>query len=116
VACVSHARNRGIFADRIKNVGKRPLVASGKYPVNEIDEEIGKPCEGGTVVARFVIAGLTRPTTTSLSRGRKNENARDKPGHNVVVSVDSERFDYAWLATALPSAACAAARRAIGTR
>jgi hypothetical protein len=49
---VSHARNRGIFADRIKNVGKRPLVASGKYPVNEIDEEIGKPCEGETVVAR----------------------------------------------------------------
>jgi hypothetical protein len=47
---------------------------------------------------------------------RKNENARHKAGHNVVVSVDSERFDYAWLATVLPSAACAAASRAIGTR
>ena len=47
---------------------------------------------------------------------RNNENARHKAGHNVVVSVDSERFDYAWLATVLPSAACAAASRAIGTR
>jgi hypothetical protein len=40
VACVSHARDRGIFADRIRSVGKRPLDESGKYPVNENDEEI----------------------------------------------------------------------------
>ena len=45
----------------------------------------------------------------------KNENARHKAGHDVVF-VDSERSNYAWLATVLPSAACAAARRAIGTR
>jgi hypothetical protein len=46
---------------------------------------------------------------------RKKVDARDKPGHEVV-SVESERSNYAWLATALPSAACAAASRAIGTR
>ena len=48
-------------------------------------------------------------------RLHKNENARHKAGHDVV-SGDSARSDYAWLATVLPSAACAAARRAIGTR
>jgi hypothetical protein len=46
---------------------------------------------------------------------RNNENARHEAGHNVVF-IDSERLHYAWLATVLPSAACAAARRAIGTR
>jgi hypothetical protein len=29
-----------IFADRMRSVGKRPLDESGKYPVNENDEEI----------------------------------------------------------------------------
>ena len=51
----------------------------------------------------------------TLIRCAKTRNARDKPGHDVVF-VDSERLNYAWLATVLPSAACAAARRAIGTR
>jgi hypothetical protein len=60
---------------------------------------------------RFIV----RYHTTNPHHIRKNENARHKAGHNVV-SVDSERLDYAWLATVLPSAACAAARRAIGTR
>src|SRR5829696_2625057 len=50
----------------------------------------------------------------TLIRLRQNVNARHKAGHNVI-SVDNERFDYAWLATVLPSAAWAAARRAIGT-
>jgi hypothetical protein len=45
VACVLPARYRWIFADRIEGVGKRPLDESGKYPVNENDEEIGTPCE-----------------------------------------------------------------------
>jgi hypothetical protein len=49
--------------------------------------------------------------------GHQNVDARDKPGHDVVF-VDGQREikNYAWLATVLPSAACAAARRAIGTR
>jgi hypothetical protein len=42
---VLHARHRGIFPDGIESVGKRALDESGKYPVNEIDEEIGTPCE-----------------------------------------------------------------------
>jgi hypothetical protein len=32
-----------IFADRIRSVGKQACDASGKYPVNEEDEEIGTP-------------------------------------------------------------------------
>jgi hypothetical protein len=34
-----------IFADRIRSVGKQARAESGKYPVNEDDEEIGTPCE-----------------------------------------------------------------------
>jgi hypothetical protein len=36
-----------IFADRIRSVGKQARDESGKYPVNEEDEEIGTPCEYG---------------------------------------------------------------------
>jgi hypothetical protein len=43
-----HARHRAIFADRIENVGKRPLDESGKYPVNENDEEIVRHVKTGT--------------------------------------------------------------------
>ncbi len=45
-------------------------------------------------------------------------DARDKPGHDDVVMVLFVRVEkpQAWLATALPIAACAAASRAIGTR
>ena len=48
MACVLHARDRGIFAGRIRNVGKRPLDESGKYPVNEDDEEIVRGVNAGT--------------------------------------------------------------------
>jgi hypothetical protein len=36
-----------IFAERIESFGKRPRDESGKYPVNENDEEIG-PVNTGT--------------------------------------------------------------------
>jgi hypothetical protein len=36
-----------IFADRIRSVGKQARDESGKYPVNEEDEEIGTPREYG---------------------------------------------------------------------
>jgi hypothetical protein len=47
VACVSHARHHGIFADRTRNVGKQARDESGKYPVNEDDEEISRLDEYG---------------------------------------------------------------------
>jgi hypothetical protein len=37
---VIHARNRCVCFGHIENVGKQALEQSGKYPVNEIDEEI----------------------------------------------------------------------------
>jgi hypothetical protein len=40
VACVSQARHRGIFGKRTRSVGKQAHDESGKYPVNEEDEEI----------------------------------------------------------------------------
>jgi hypothetical protein len=39
VACVLQARYCAAFSDRIESVGKRALDESGKYPVNENDEE-----------------------------------------------------------------------------
>jgi hypothetical protein len=48
VACVLHARNCGIFADRIRSVGKQARDESGKYPVNENDEEIVRRVNTGT--------------------------------------------------------------------
>jgi len=45
------------------------------------------------------------------------QNARDKPGHDAVfINRQMRRRTQAWLVTALPNAACAAASRAIGTR
>ena len=41
MAGVLHARGGVIFADRIRSVGKQACDESGKYPVNEDDEEIG---------------------------------------------------------------------------
>jgi hypothetical protein len=37
---VSQARHRGIFGKRMRSVGKQARDESGKYPVNENDEEI----------------------------------------------------------------------------
>ena len=51
-----------------------------------------------------------------LSWGTKDVDGRDKPGHDDASFYVGEGGTYAWLATALPIAACAAARRAIGTR
>jgi hypothetical protein len=44
VACVLHARHREIFEDCIGSVGKQAGDESGKYPVNEEDEEICCAC------------------------------------------------------------------------
>jgi hypothetical protein len=44
---------------------------------------------------------------------RGQRNGRKNPGHFASESIVAYQ---AWLATALPSAACAAASRAIGTR
>jgi hypothetical protein len=45
----------------------------------------------------------------------KDVDARDKPGHDDLL-CSYRRELYACPAAVLPSAACAAARRAIGTR
>jgi hypothetical protein len=62
------------------------------------------------------MAGLVPAIHVLSLTSPKNVDARDKPGHDVVLLFISVEKNYAWLATVLPSAACAAARRAIGTR
>jgi hypothetical protein len=62
------------------------------------------------------MAGLDPAIHVFASTRSKNVDARDKPGHDVSLGYLCERETYAWLATVLPRAACAAARRAIGTR
>ena len=57
-----------------------------------------------------VMAGLVPAIHALLSYEREDVDARHKAGHDGALCC------YAWLAADLPSAACAAARRAIGTR
>jgi len=40
-----------IFADRIRSIGKQACDESGKYPVNEDDEEISRCVNTGTLIA-----------------------------------------------------------------
>ena len=56
---------------------------------------------------------ITRETNDSGSVGPRfrGDDTRYEVTQSVIASAT-----HAWLATALPSAACAAARRAIGTR
>jgi hypothetical protein len=51
VACVLHARHRAIGADRIRSVGEQARDESGKYPVNENDEEMLRCVNTGTLIA-----------------------------------------------------------------
>jgi hypothetical protein len=60
----------------------------------------------------LVMAGLVPAIHVFVLRKREDVDARHKAGHDDVVGLKR----YAWLATALPIAACAAASRAIGTR
>jgi len=109
----------------IENVGKRGLDRSGKYSVNENDEGILR-------AARIRSPAQLRVRTTVLVIAMPNPSFRGaqlrEPGisrfsdvqlHIVVRCFASPRNDgkpHAWLATVLPSAACAAASLAIGTR
>src|SRR6186713_2978153 len=61
------------------------------------------------------VASLANDELSIVRHARQNKDARDKPGHDVVLA-DGRGSNYAWLAIVLPSAAWAAARRAIGTR
>jgi hypothetical protein len=60
------------------------------------------------------MAWLVPAIHASSTPGPQNVDARDKPGHDVSLAVLNK--PYAWLDTGLPSAAWAAASRAIGTR
>ena len=58
--------------------------------------------------------GFTRIDAMLLTMRINAEPSRWIPGSRFARAPDD--FAYAWLAAVLPSAACAAARRAIGTR
>jgi hypothetical protein len=50
-----------IFADRIRSIGKQARGESGKYPVNEEDEEIATPCEYANLSFRPLERGWELP-------------------------------------------------------
>jgi hypothetical protein len=117
VARATQASDVSNWRDRFESVGKWRLSGSGKYPVNKNAEEFlpGYPCQYGTVVSVIARSDATEQSSffawrwiasRSLSSGARS---RDPLARN-------DDLRYAWLATALPIAACAAARRAIGTR
>jgi hypothetical protein len=126
------------FAPMHENVGKRARDESGKYPVNEDDEErfavpvklrgLVRQCTDGSTSLRGALA--TKQSIYPLCRAMdcfaslamtegaaKTKMPGTRPG--MMSSLfDCQRSEetYAWLATVLPSAACAAANRAMGTR
>jgi hypothetical protein len=64
-----------IFADRIRSVGKQARGESGKYPVNEEDEEIATPFEYGNRDCAQQIPPATK-LSTSLRAQRSNPCTR----------------------------------------
>ncbi|MCA6118608.1 hypothetical protein J6524_27565 [Bradyrhizobium sp. WSM 1738] len=89
MARVLHARHRTVFADRMRNVGKRPLDESGKYLVNEDDEEIFAQMSG--------IVSRERPRVPThsvvLSRHCEERKRRSNP---------SVRYAALWIASRKP--------------
>jgi hypothetical protein len=72
--------------NHIENVGKHALEQNGKDRVNENDEEIFRGKERSSDSLRDGAAvpsswpGLSRPSTSSLSRALKDVDARTSPG------------------------------------
>jgi hypothetical protein len=98
---MTHASNPRLLRVPVESVGKCRFDQDGKYRVNENDEEIlPDAIPSGVIPGR--VEGANPESRDSGS------GPSDHPGMTEC--------DYAWLATVLPSAACAAASRAIGTR
>jgi hypothetical protein len=72
----------------IKNVGKRPPEQSGKYPVNENDEEEFRRRDVSPASLRVPSSwpGSSRPSTSSLLRTPQDVDARIKSGHDAVFA------------------------------
>jgi hypothetical protein len=67
VSCATHATICGFYGDHFKNVGKQSLQQSGKYRVNENDEEnFVRPDRARIIAARIV------PEDAMRLRPRKN--------------------------------------------
>jgi hypothetical protein len=86
VARAIHARNRCVCFGHIENVGKQALEQSGKYPVNEIDEEIFRRALSFSTrrYGSIVMAGLVPAIHVFSPRTHQDVDARDKPGHDAV--------------------------------
>jgi hypothetical protein len=93
VACVLHARHHGIFADRMRSVGKQARDESGKYPVNEDDEEIVRCVNTGTRDLRGV--NVVRCLRTELSASLRAK--RSNPSHGITDG---------WIASLAMTALC----------
>ena len=77
MACVLHARHRGIFAGSIESVGKQARDEGGKHPVNEDDEEIYQLVNTGTAIARDKCCEiLVTKRSTSLRAQPSNPGCR----------------------------------------
>ena len=63
-----------------------------------------------------VVAGAPLHKRFAFVAGNDGHTKTKMAGKIPAISISSVVARYAWLATVLPSAACAAARRAIGTR
>jgi hypothetical protein len=107
--------------------GESRVIGKGKHPVNGDDEKyltaattnIGLSTDTNLSI---VMAGTSPAMTHQKQRWltsatiHQNKNARSMLRAFFVLFTKRAMRRYAWLAISLPSAACAAASRAIGTR
>ena len=118
MACATHAIICASCANHIESDGKKPINRSGKFPVNENDEKNTDEIS----LTRIVSGHLYRrafPKRKVGCPGTQDTSASLPAVVSLVTSAPAAsawRSAHAWLATALPRAAWAAARRAIGTR
>ena len=105
--------------DHIARAGKHALQQGGKSRVNEDGEESFKVAGHSRSNSGSAPASLCR-AIHALSHGCSKELEARTRSENSEHAKSLQRARgpeiYAWFATVLPSAACAAASRAIGTR
>jgi hypothetical protein len=112
----AHATHTSTIEVRLRTIekrGKSRASKNGKDPVNKNAENIF--AAGQTLSSR-----AARPHASSIMT-RLEGSRGEEPGETASLptwSTSNRRlaWTYAWLAISLPSAACAAERRAIGTR
>jgi hypothetical protein len=77
-----------IFADRIRSVGKQARDESGKYPVNEEDEEIVRICARSSLLrVRVPIHAIGLKRSAVIASAAKQSIVRHNGGMDCFAAL-----------------------------